>query len=198
MNSHYSVHCESNLLTTKYYIVNDVANFKMEVTKEMFNYIRELYFTGRDIEMARVCSNFEALAHSQSSEYCIVHAYGSENETFLIDDFSTNKRYKIDAKTYAYLAKLQRDCDVPGFKKKCKEIIDDAKRNKKPKEKVHIKKVIFEKPNTIVYWSDGDKTVVKCSKEDTFNPEQGLAMAILKKEHGPSYYSNIKKWVADA
>lgn len=64
------------------------------------------------------------------------------------------------------------------------------------KVKPTIVKVIFHEPATIVYWSDGDKTVVKCSEKDTFNPETGLAMAILKKEHGDDYYKTlIKKWI---
>lgn len=39
-----------------------------------------------------------------------------------------------------------------------------------------IKNVIFAPPATIVYWSDGSKTVVKCSEKDVFDPEKGLAM----------------------
>lgn len=44
-----------------------------------------------------------------------------------------------------------------------------------------IKNVIFAPPATIVYWSDGSKTVVKCSEKDVFDPEKGLAMAIAKR-----------------
>ena len=36
-----------------------------------------------------------------------------------------------------------------------------------------IKDVIFAPPATIVYWSDGAKTVVKCSEKDVFDPEKG-------------------------
>lgn len=60
-----------------------------------------------------------------------------------------------------------------------------------------IKKVIFNGPATVVYWGDGTKTVVKCSKDDEFDPEKGLAMAIAKKFFGNEngYSKNIKKWV---
>lgn len=59
-----------------------------------------------------------------------------------------------------------------------------------------IKKVIFNEPATIVFWADGTKTVVKCSKDDEFDPEKGLAMAIAKKFFGNEngYSKNIKKW----
>lgn len=60
-----------------------------------------------------------------------------------------------------------------------------------------IKKVIFNGPATVVLWGDGTKTVVKCSKDDEFDPEKGLAMAIAKKFFGNEngYTKNIKKWV---
>ena len=59
-----------------------------------------------------------------------------------------------------------------------------------------IKKVIFNDPATIILWSDGSKTVVKCQDGDTFDPEKGLAMAFVKKIFGNngSYYNQIKKW----
>ena len=60
-----------------------------------------------------------------------------------------------------------------------------------------IKNVIFAPPATIVYWSDGSKTVVKCSENDIFDPEKGLAMAIAKRCAGNkgNYYKEIRNWV---
>lgn len=60
-----------------------------------------------------------------------------------------------------------------------------------------IKNVIFAPPATIVYWSDGSNTVVKCSEKDVFDPEKGLAMAIAKRCGGNkgSYYKEIQNWV---
>lgn len=49
---------------------------------------------------------------------------------------------------------------------------------------VSIRKVIFNDPATVVLWSDGTKTVVKCGPEDTYDMEKGLAMAIVKKMAG--------------
>lgn len=67
---------------------------------------------------------------------------------------------------------------------------------KSPKERafVRIKKVIFNNPATIVYWADGTKTVVTCGKEDTFDPEKGLAMAISKYFFGNAgWFNNVFK-----
>lgn len=44
--------------------------------------------------------------------------------------------------------------------------------------------VIFHNPATIVFWDDGDKTVVKCQPGDTFSAEAGLTAAMLKKYMG--------------
>lgn len=60
-----------------------------------------------------------------------------------------------------------------------------------------IEKVIFNKPATIVMWSDGTKTVVKTQNKERFNKEKGLAMAIAKKALGNqgNYYEEFKKWL---
>lgn len=67
--------------------------------------------------------------------------------------------------------------------------------------KPEIINVIFNNPATIVFWSDGKKTVVKAEGEP-FDPEKGLAMAIVKKLFGTnkskSNYNDIfKKWIPE-
>lgn len=61
---------------------------------------------------------------------------------------------------------------------------------------VSIRKVIFNNPATIVLWSDGTKTVVKCGPDDIFDKEKGLAMAIVKKMAGNDsrFHKIFKKW----
>lgn len=71
-----------------------------------------------------------------------------------------------------------------------------GKEKKEMKEKkLEILRVVFNGPATIVLWSDKTKTVVKCGKRDKFDPEKGLAMAIVKKMFGNKgdYYNIIKK-----
>lgn len=58
----------------------------------------------------------------------------------------------------------------------------------------NIEKVIFNKPATIVFWTDGTKTVVKCSDDDVWDEEKGLAMAICKKLIGlKEFYKQYNK-----
>ena len=60
-----------------------------------------------------------------------------------------------------------------------------------------IMNVIFHDPATIVYWEDGDKTVVKCGADDVFDPEKGLAMAIAKKVLGKRFHSEFREWTSE-
>lgn len=64
---------------------------------------------------------------------------------------------------------------------------------------LEIKNVIYNNPATIVFWSDGTKTVVKCGDYDVYDPEKGLAMAIAKKSLGNKYeyYETFKTWLPE-
>lgn len=59
-----------------------------------------------------------------------------------------------------------------------------------------IKKVIHNRPATIVIWADGTKTVVKAQNGETYDGEKGIAMAFMKKVYGNKgkYFNDIKKW----
>ena len=57
--------------------------------------------------------------------------------------------------------------------------------------KLNIRKVIFNNPATIVFWLDGTKTIVKKANDEPWDPEKGLAMAIIKKYFGTN--KEIKK-----
>lgn len=74
--------------------------------------------------------------------------------------------------------------------------IDEWRKTFKTEKKlVEIDKVIFNDPATIVIWKDGTKTVVKAGKDEYFDKEKGLAMAISKKVLGNegNYYNTFKK-----
>lgn len=60
-----------------------------------------------------------------------------------------------------------------------------------PRPNMEIKRVIFSPPATIVFWKNGDKTVVKCHNED-YDPEKGLAMAVCKRLYGDKYHRIFK------
>lgn len=66
---------------------------------------------------------------------------------------------------------------------------------KNPDYQFKIDHVIFNNPATIVFWADGDKTVVKAQNGEPYDPEKGLAMAISKKALGNDrgYYDEFQK-----
>lgn len=98
-----------------------------------------------------------------------------------------------DATVYALLSNGKRE-KIGNMK--------DLVKTYAPKESEYIKirKVIFSGPATIVFWNDGDKTVVKCTKGDHLNYEMGIAMCALKKLFGDSYLNfkkDLKKWTPE-
>ena len=62
-----------------------------------------------------------------------------------------------------------------------------------------IRKVIFNNPATIVYWADGEKTVVKCQEGDVYSKETGLALCFAKKALGNKGGFNdvFHKWIPE-
>lgn len=118
------------------------------------------------------------------------HIYTIEDMTIkqLIDDF--------DIKEASLYMRIPRGSGKTFYK----EIINAryGVRNDKPE----IDKVIFSGPCTIVMWSDGDKTIVRCGEDDTFDKEKGLAMAISKKMLGnnkskSNYYDIFKEYIQE-
>lgn len=69
-----------------------------------------------------------------------------------------------------------------------------------------IKNVIFNPPATIVFWTDGSKTVVKCNAKEEFDPERGwrwplqsvvptTAMISIRKSKSGSKRAVISRWM---
>lgn len=54
-------------------------------------------------------------------------------------------------------------------------------------------RIVFNGPATIAFWPDGTKTVVKCQDDEPFDPEKGVALAMLKKYFGGSRYNDVLK-----
>ena len=101
--------------------------------------------------------------------------------------------YRIDNTLNAALAFKYYD-KVEGVKpdmnRKCKQNTVNP---------LEIKNVYFNDPATVVIWKDGTKTIVRCSENDFYDPEKGLAMAIVKKAYGNDnrFHKIFKKWLPD-
>lgn len=75
--------------------------------------------------------------------------------------------------------------------------VQGSYKEKEEVKSIAIKHVIFDGPATIVFWDDGTKTVVKCTDDDSYSYDVGIAMATLKKIFGENY-STYKHAVSDA
>ena len=95
--------------------------------------------------------------------------------------------------------KHERRNEMPVERKSTSSCVYYASTTAKSVSAPSIKKVIFNYPATIVLWSDGSKTVVKCQDGDIYDPEKGLAMAISKKALGNkgNYCNEFKKWLPE-
>lgn len=84
-------------------------------------------------------------------------------------------------------------------KEETKKPVDSFETKQSTNRRVKIKDVIFSDPATVVFWSDGTKTVVKTRGGEKYDKEKGLAMAIIKKITGntSNYYNIFKEWCGD-
>lgn len=57
-----------------------------------------------------------------------------------------------------------------------------------PKLSDFVDHIIAQDTATVIFWKDGSKTAVKCSPEEKFDYEKGIAMATLKYIFGNKYY----------
>ena len=87
-------------------------------------------------------------------------------------------------------------CPTTDKKEEAKKPVDGFATKQSTNRRVKIKDVIFSDPATIVFWSDGTKTVVKTRGGEKYDKEKGLAMAIIKKITGNAgnYYNIFKEW----
>lgn len=56
-----------------------------------------------------------------------------------------------------------------------------------------IRDIIFQDDTTIVRWQDGSKTMVKCTADDEFDKEKGVALCYMKKILGDWEYKKMLK-----
>lgn len=57
----------------------------------------------------------------------------------------------------------------------------------------NIDRIICSPPATIIIWKNGNKSIVKCMDTDIYNPEQGIAMCLLKEMLSADTYRELKK-----
>lgn len=124
--------------------------------------------------------------------HCACGSYRCEPKFLLLDNGRVNKQ-KLIKTDYTDYCKY----DVMRTKEMYRQMLNARYGIGTASLLPDIDDVIFSGPATVVKWKDGTKTVVKCTKNDNFDPEKGLAMAIAKKALGNkgNYYETIRKWM---
>ena len=167
----------------------------------------------RSMLNAEFCSYFGAI---REDDYEWVIGSDVWNKIIKSDSIKTNVvncidslNYKIfdievtistkELNTITLRKKDKRRNEMPVERKSTSSCVYYAATTAKSVSEPSIKKVIFNYPATIVLWSDGSKTVVKCQDGDVYDPEKGLAMAISKKALGNkgNYCNEFKKWLPE-
>lgn len=120
--------------------------------------------------------------HDIISEFYAVKD-GSDTWWFIDDDFEPITS-KDDSKKSMQRVKKQRTV-MPTLDNVI--MICDFKVNG-----AYITKIIYNDPVTVVYWSDGQRTIVKAHNEP-FNDEKGLCMAIMKRALGSKFHRFFKE-----
>lgn len=54
-----------------------------------------------------------------------------------------------------------------------------------------VEKIVYNGPATIVFWSDGTKTVIKCHEGDQFDEVTGFLLCCLRKMMTQNSYSEL-------
>lgn len=155
----------------------------------------------------------DELFPGESSTRAILRDLGEKEDESMEMSLNTRKIKEVtikceDGKTYE--GKVERIVGCP-YDVSSQELT--VRMSKRVSGDYGIKKVIFKNPATIVFWTDGTKTVVNCMdnaetkkkivdgrevtvrrarKCDTYSEEIGLAMAIAKKWFGnKGNYNNV-------
>ena len=188
------------------YATDHYARIGNVVTYKGLNYI----FTGEDKGWELFTDGFQ-LNNKEENNMAFDISYLGESELRIYEG-STNSTVKINGKhgTAKYGDIVMSDGELYAFAKagdgsriawrRIKTItLGDGGPvfcyNKVKPNWLTIKKVHFNNPLTVVLWQDGTKTIVRCSDNEAFDPEKGLAMAITKKVFGNkyAYHDQIKK-----
>lgn len=110
----------------------------------------------------------------------------SDELSTLRDLAAKGDRIKIEPVEYTKpsdfdISYARRDAEIMA------ELFGRSKIEFTPIRDIKVEKVIFNKPATIVFWSDNTKTVVVCGKDDTYDKEKGFFIACAKKLFGNDF-----------
>ena len=115
------------------------------------------------------------------------------------EQIAQNEKYRVYDDEY--LSILLKD-NVKEHIKKSHELFEKQKREM-DKAEINafidsIDRIIFNDRTTIVFWKNGDKTIVTCQEGEEFDKEKAVALCIIKYIFGNiGYYNEIFKAIEE-
>lgn len=171
----------TSMSTGTYYPYKSASEVALEkIQKIVEEYLSEINETHKDMGEF-YCKYREGEKHPHML-YCRAKDFKGARFGSSFDADANNKAYTL--------------CEMDEAVEQIKHHINEC-HSRNASSRSSYQEVIFNPPATIVLWSDGSKTVVKCGKNEKFDPEKGLAMCIAKKVLGNkgNYYELFKEWL---
>lgn len=118
-----------------------------------------------------------------------VDGYVKDNGDVIITSYEeVNRKEEINMRNNCVTVQDVYNGMTDAQQKVCQFMIGEALKNAiKSFTPDSIKKVIYNDPATIIFWSDGTKTIVKCMEDEDYDPEKGFMAAVTKKVFGDKY-----------
>lgn len=144
--------------------------------------------TLEELIMEQIMNSLEQNAAQVCGEPCRVEVHAMTLDEF--NNFIREQEEKAKNTT--------KKCSAPcnACDKESMAETQQPKQVKTPKvEHVYIENVLFNQPATIVFWSDGTKTVSLCHEKDNYSKATGLTLCICKKLIGNQVFHDIiEQW----
>lgn len=162
------------------------------INRSMLNSVKGTYYI-------RVVSYNKELPNNISSATLV---WDQEENRYSVEDFTIKGYRKDDKKVWLSTGSLWSNDDYlarvkaltpPPLPDWMKQDDDHVEPTKTLLANLHLRidvakvkptKILVQGTATIIWWSDGTKTVVKCQKGDKMDPEKGIAMCVMKKFMG--------------
>lgn len=196
-------------------IVNEKSEYEWMIAVNVFDRIKAVMKTGYTpvsitYDSSGTCTHkfmdIKVVVCSDLPRGCVILDKACpESNKKLLGDISNGYRY-VEASAPRFTFSPH---DIPNYfaapAERLTTMYNEMYNYNKMKEKnmlrFNIVNVIFNDPATIVFWRDGSKTVVKC-KDEPYDPEKGLAMAIAKHCLGSNatkgnYYDIFRRWLPE-
>lgn len=142
----------------------------------------ELLYKSIDFFSKRNIDSLMDFVHNHDNDYRYLPSFAARYDGYIhdFDIYEYNIKFECKNKEMAF-ALLKTIGELSNDKDKSK-IFANALNT--VYNSFEVKDILVNGPATIVFWTDGTKTVVKCGPDDSYDVEKAVAMCFMKKVLG--------------